>query len=1383
MRSELARTGINALIRSRGLTEPDARALHQYDVHDDELEDLRWYVQTQSAFRWRARDSAALALLISEWGYRNAENASAFVPLALKALELEIPRDQLYQRLDEGLIFWKRRRKKPQVHAWNSTLLLEGSVPRRMPRSGIEQLSAEIGREMSWFVLARTTELPEFSTFVNKRCRVYPDLLENPDDRLFWHDFFLKFAAYQQGLTQHSLLPRSGENFDDWLTRIPALARPASQIPLRTDDHNLFVDALFAELKIFPTSPQRIDSIGSSKGAKTAVHFNPRPLLESRTAVGGARELGVLREVRARGVLGLPLYTYKLSSAEFDDLLNQVRRDVASGHTGRFAAARFCLYASEQLCRSYSGGSWTWDVVMQPIDWSPSPMERAQTVRAGLEYWQRPVLEIGEQQRLLMSLVREGGLPLALLQNERESHLKQFLRRLIQNSERFHQRAEVFVEEQIELLPLALRNKTMQDISADLANSLIALRQKIPPRNILDPIELLNEIQPGWQSEVPLRLDDSFIRDFIGGLLLEPRTELRAEPVPIRVTTTLHLTPPVRVERRASCVKETSVEGLGRLLRLDATVLMQHTRILLSLVTTTGERHQVALARLNDDEKTYQLERLAFRPVRYEASVVAPLLLSATVGEREIASSDIQGGEALLSELPWVFDADEGGVAEFLGQGTVRCRSKQALVLLPSNFESPEQLKTSGDTVLGRAIRLFSGTRTWCIDDERWTISTSTPVMEQPSFVFSGPRARGGFSGSEYWDGLPSIEVVGSANRASAHALETVEARVNGTKLWRPYGELCGKLDVRVRRGHDTIFRTEIVALPKGTKIELRAREQVIAIKSSELRQASFLNGAPAVAVEGECKLRVEESRRETSFEVCLLFSAGRCELTLPSPLRICEFVGREGNVTDFVVLDRLGQIRARAISPNLTDEFWLEARVKGRVSWLPIAHLPRVQSDAGVWELSLDTVRAQFEDFFTSLGALDTELEVQLVDPKSSRRAPTLQVKLYEAEPHTSTIADGVLVELGNGAAARIGRMGLDLLKVQIRPLSSPDAPPSELVRLSDSSWKISNEQLASAHTWLVTGSIRDRVRLRPRVLTNDGYNYTQNATCDLDAAMRDRYTTSRQARLETLVGELSANWLRQEWDELPKLFDTFGTLPSTTFDVLRSAAHEPSMACAALFRCGGDVESVRRIWDGMEQLPFLWALVPASTWLQTATQFDRWCLELSVEDRALAAKHARFYAAPLSLAGKDRSPLLVLIYEFLVESSSLLTSTPNGWFSYPRQALEFLLKDNAQKLLIRHAESRWPVNVVPVRTTADIELGDDSVVQALEGIGSAHRQKVLKIPYLIGLAVGSDQRIAAESQLSVRRLRSFDPAWFDLAHAIGFCVSAGAQLPRNKK
>ncbi len=1381
MRSELARNGIDEFVRSRGLSEPDARILHQYETTDNELEDLRWHVQTQEAFRWRAKDSAALVLVISEWGYRAANNASAFLQVALKALELEIPREQIYQRLDEGMIVWKRRRKKPPAHAWNSTLLLEGSVPRRMARTGFEHLATEIGRELSWFVLAHATDSTDFSAFVDKRCLAYPELLGNLDDRLFWHDFFLKFAAYQQRLTQQSLLPSSGESFDAWLARIPPLARPSSQIPLRSDDHNLFVDVLFAQLTVFPSSAWKNVDTAATRAAEQRGHANPRPLFETKTPA--PRETGVLQQVRSRGTAGLPLYTYKLTTPEFEDLRDEVRLDVAFDRISRLGAARFCLFAAEQLCRSYVGGSWTWDVVMQPIGWSPDPVERARVVRAGLEYWQRPVLEIGEQQRLLMSLVREGGLPLGLLQNERESHFKQFFRRLIQNAERFGQPAATFVQEQIDLLPTALRNKTMQDLSAELADAIVALRQKIPEGEASTPIEYLNEIDPDWQSNVPLRLDDALIGEFITGLLLEPPAAIKSEPVPIRVTTTLHLSPPVRIERRTSCLSQTSVDALAQLFRLEASELRQHTRVLLSLVTIAGERHQVALARLSDDETAYQLERLGSRPVRHEVSVVAPLILSATVGEREIASADVPGGEALLSGVPWVFDADGGDTADLIGQGNVRCRATSVLLLLPSRLTSPEPHDSSSiGTALGRSIQSFTGSKTWMLDDERWTVSTSTQESEQPRYVLNGSRSRGGFSGSEYWDGLPTIEVVDSANRRRPVALNTVESRVSGTKLWRPYGEVWGNLDVRLRRGDETIFRTEILALPQGTKISLLAREQTVVISSSSLRQASFVDGDPVQAMRGECRLRVDEARRETSFAVHLLFTGGRCELTVPSPLRLCEFVGREGNVTDFVVFDRLGQIRARAISPNITDEFWIQARVKGRVNWLLLSYLPRVQSDTGIWELSLDTVRAQLEDFFTALGALDTELEVQLVDSKSSRPAPTLQIKLFEAEPHTATTGDGVLVELGSGAATRLGPMGLQLLRVQIRPLTSPDAAPMELDRVSDCSWTVSNVQLASAHTWLVTGTIRDRVRLRPRVLTNDKFDYAQAATDELDAAMRDRFAASRQQRLEALVSALSTNWSRQEWEDLPKLFDTFGALPCTTFDVLRATAFEPSMACGALLRCGGDAETVRRIWDGMEQLPFLWSLVPTTTWQQTAAYFDRWCLQLADGNKELAAKHARFYASAVAQAGNNRSPLLVVAHELITRSSRLLPSISNSWFDYPKAALEGLLKDSAQKLLVRHAEDRWPVNLEPVRTTADTELGDDSNVQALEGVGASHRQQVLKVPYLLGLAVGSDQRIAKESQLSVRRLRSFDPAWFDLAHAIGFCVAAGAQIRRNQ-
>src|SRR4051794_39441554 len=118
MHSELARRGDDAFLASRGLAEPDGRGLHKYELTDAELDELRWYVQTHEGFRWRSKDSAALVLLMSEWGYRNARSASVFVAKAIVELEILGQKDQIHQRLDEGLIFWKRRRRKPAMQAW-----------------------------------------------------------------------------------------------------------------------------------------------------------------------------------------------------------------------------------------------------------------------------------------------------------------------------------------------------------------------------------------------------------------------------------------------------------------------------------------------------------------------------------------------------------------------------------------------------------------------------------------------------------------------------------------------------------------------------------------------------------------------------------------------------------------------------------------------------------------------------------------------------------------------------------------------------------------------------------------------------------------------------------------------------------------------------------------------------------------------------------------------------------------------------------------------------------------------------------------------------------------------------------------------------------------
>ncbi|MBK7075899.1 MAG: hypothetical protein IPH44_26760 [Myxococcales bacterium] len=114
-------------------------------------------------------------------------------------------------------------------------------------------------------------------------------------------------------------------------------------------------------------------------------------------------------------------------------------------------AGAFCLFAAEHLCRTYTA-AWRWQIVFDALRSTASQLDREAWVRAGMYYWHRPIVQTATQQRLLTTLVCEGGLPMHLLAEGRERHIKEFFRAVIRHAERLQVPAARVVEQHTDTL-------------------------------------------------------------------------------------------------------------------------------------------------------------------------------------------------------------------------------------------------------------------------------------------------------------------------------------------------------------------------------------------------------------------------------------------------------------------------------------------------------------------------------------------------------------------------------------------------------------------------------------------------------------------------------------------------------------------------------------------------------------------------------------------------------------------------------------------------------------------------------------------------------------------------------------------------------------------
>lgn len=321
----------------------------------------------------------------------------------------------------------------------------------------------------------------------------------------------------------------------------------------------------------------------------------------------------------------------------------------------------------------------------------------------------------------------------------------------------------------------------------------------------------------------------------------------------------------------------------------------------------------------------------------------------------------------------------------------------------------------------------------------------------------------------------------------------------------------------------------------------------------------------------------------------------------------------------------------------------------------------------------------------------------------------------------------------------------------------------------------------LQDAGSWLVTGTIRGRVRLRPVLIPTPGYRPPDDEPSALRKLMSEPLKNLRCEGLAKLVPKLCADWSRSEWDEVAQILASIDDLPPATFDMIAALVEVPEAACAALFRCGGDFDTFRRIWRGLEKLPFLWSAVPLEAWRSSARKLKEWVQTMCDAAGVGPADVERQLLAPLL---KHFTPLCRVV-EKVFGTVGLSVSMPAST-CLSMTAGEFVdqLKSAMHALNARHDGEWWPSapSLLELKFESEMSVVDQLIDNALGELGKTYRRWVLRAPVQLGLAAGFNVQLSASSLLSARTIRTFDPVWFEDAHALGFELAAGMQLRGSK-
>lgn len=893
---------------------------------------------------------------------------------------------------------------------------------------------------------------------------------------------------------------------------------------------------------------------------------------------------------------GRPLHRYAVSDARYE----AVRRTVADlGREGRLdqpaaeVAALFCIFVCEWYRREYAGGVYCWEDPAPETIKGLSYASRTSLARTGLAWWGRKAKRHAGAELRLVTLVLEGGFPTRLLETHEQGRIAAHLRQLTEKGELALDPDADDIARQSAALGVRLghfNNSDFHALCADLVLAIVSLKRKArtdaPPGVPLS--SFLDATSPNWRDELPVSLSGGGAARLIDELVSAKaqrvgRSEARCRRVLLRQgqdwVPGLRLGVDGLVDLGAAYVEE-----LGRL-RLHA------AGALASLVA--GE---LALLEPPNVDDVHWLCR-----GRSRAGAIAGLPFEAPVevelrsGERRIGELLWPRGEPLRAEI--LAFVDSGDVAPsnqprelvYIGGGSLRTTHGRVFLLTPRGTE----VRTLNDD-LGFAP-IWKGDR-WLFDvsssvhvvvrDGRYRVDVAADAEGVTGLLLEGAGLPGAASLSaeiQMFAGTPRVLLRQGAKKSPA-GLHQVSWRRPGGAVWKDWASApprAGLADLYWRDAEAGVLidKARIMVTPPQARVVVEAA----GAGASRYRLAEApgwrletLSGEPA-AEDGLTVLGQGPPRRTEHIRlVCPSLTS--LDIVCQALFSRGGFFGLDGVLVADNTRVMLEDLRGMIVAVNKPTPLWISGPSKQFRRIL-------IEDQQSLWSISEDILR-----LLSRSENLDDVVRLELGDGGGR----TLTVGRYATA--LRPVDGGVVCEPSKSPLSgtlRLERLSLvdltrDVLaegpaETLIGPTHTapviPAGPGILLLRRGDR----------------VVG--RPTLHVNPAALEPQGLCALQHAVLERDAAAR---VSAFGVHLEHLGEADEAAQANRR--HLMALMKAREGVPASAFDTLRVLSDTPAGLAGLAAHAETDLER-EKLWLLERELPFLWCLIPVSTW---ADAFD---------------------------------------------------------------------------------------------------------------------------------------------------------------------------------
>ncbi|QDT70359.1 hypothetical protein MalM25_33070 [Planctomycetes bacterium MalM25] len=1090
----------------------------------------------------------------------------------------------------------------------------------------------------------------------------------------------------------------------------------------------------------------------------------------------------VINRAGLKSADGSPLYAYRVTEHEIEQIRIELRNRLTLAGRLRTSSehAAFCLFASEWFRIEHQRGPWEWVTILNGIGGDPSVWTRSDLcdyTLSGLAWWNLAVINTGSSRRFLATLVCQGGFPVNTLRNDGAS-LSRLLKQSLQEHEQFPEESvDRIIEQHRTRLPETLRTpgflhllaRTVEAVAKIRKDCTEAAQQQVSRRDWLD------ENSRDWHHQLPFRLEDQEGQAVLLSLLDSPE--------------------PIAVDRQLLAVITGLTEGeqgyyLERRLQFPPRINAARFRSLCGLepgaplfprmtgFLRAGSKHAAVCKFTQPYTASSEDPELSLSPAGsariVPVSTEHPTRLEVRSGTEHVLDAILPGGD-MLPDSPWVFRED--APQSLIGVGSVSTRQPSVLVASPeSALIDAERADELPSQIEGRRLFRIQGSAQIEHDDTTYCVRTGHSDSTEFLYELRGRRWCSGTGGSEAWLDVPEVFELRLDATDQSRKLTREEVRwrpIRGGDWQRMGSDCVGNVILRASVAGETKLQTRATILPPDFRLETRpGRDQHRGRWTfRNIGTCGFsLADSPGVSARATASgddLVVDvtlDGERPDRIATRLSFP-NDCvaTLVLVTPTVSCQLITVAGTSID----------AKRGIAIEQFDGLWIRVvRPDGKRPLLidvandVVIDAFREASD-GVWEYPLSRAKERATGLLAETDDRDCLIRLSVAIGNTHDRVMELRIGRYgyKLQPAAADQTDQERVRLQD--TDLVDALADDPARMGVIALNDPEIvlPPHCVAEESPGVWRI---DLADAEPgyYLVTGRTASGDLLRPLRITAgelpDAPPEKSQADYSFDEVSTIREERKRREVWDTFYTRVTEDFGAPDWAKVDAVTEASIELPITTYEAVTGLIRNPIAAA----RVGLLNPSDAALWGRLEELPFLWCLVPIEAWVRATarlmrhrhTQFEQ--AGLSAE---LANQHAGLPIANFVDCAWHHHPSAGVVSACLFTAG--LVDKPPTQLRLSSTDSDYSVGFNA--LVSRHerfdSRQTWPSERPKYGSEARGLL--EGTPGLLNTYRYSHEWAVINGPSLAAIHAVYGIPINPSQLTRYQRLRSFDATWFDYA------------------